>query len=269
MDWMTLLGLVGTFITVTAGILFAGAAIENYVSVTAVLITLGGSIGGMVAMQNFEVLRNFFRVLLLAFKRNNTDYFKLVATMVSFSEKARREGLLALEDDLSQISGEDEFLRVGLQLVIDGAEPEMVKQIMLSSISSMEARHEDARQMFADLSLLSPTFGLIGTLIGLILMLVSLGSGNIELIGRGMSAALLTTFYGAYLSYGVWLPIANKLERKTADEVFVREVILEGILSLQFGDNPKMMQQKLASYFPPNARNRLQRDISSLSAPSI
>ncbi len=263
MDWMTIIGLVGSFVTVTAGILITGAGLENYISLTSIFITVGGSMGAMITMQHSKTLRSFFMVLSLAFRRDNVNYFQIVATMVSFSEKARREGLLALEEDLEQMSG-DRFLQTGLQLVIDGAEPEMVRQVLSGDINSMEIRHETGRKMFSDLATLSPTFGLIGTLIGLILMLVSLGSGNIELIGRGMSAALLTTLYGAYLAYGVWLPVANKLEKRTIEEVFYKEIILEGTLSLQFGDNPKMMQQKLASYFPPKLKSEMQKSAGGI-----
>ena len=189
-------------------------------------------------------------------RKQQIAYSETIATMISFSEKARREGLLSLEDDLNELT--DNFIRTALQLVIDGAEPEMVKQILLGEISSLERRHEEGRKMFSDLSALSPTFGLIGTLVGLVLMLASLGSGNIELIGAGMSAALLTTLYGAILAYGIWGPIAGKLERNTSEEVFIKEVILEGALSLQFGDNPKMLQQKLLSYFPTEVKKEIE-----------
>ncbi len=261
MDWMTAAGIGFSFITVTIGILLTGAAIGNYLSFASLFIVVGGSMGVMVAMHYSETVLIFAKAIKIAFQKEDINYTQIVVTMISFSEKARREGLLALEDDLEDL--DDDFIRSGLQLVIDGAEPDVVKQVLFGEINSLERRHATVRKMFNDLALISPTFGLIGTLIGLILMLSSLGSGNLELIGAGMSAALITTLYGAYLAYGVWLPISNKLERKTSDEIFMKELILESTLSLQFGDNPKMLQQKLISYFPASLKNQILNQSAS------
>lgn len=258
MDWMTIGGIGGSMLVVIAGILLTGANLGGYLSLSSVFITVGGSFGAMAAMHFQKNVSNFIKIMMFSFRKVDFNYRQTIVTMISFSEKARREGLLSLEDDLDEL--EDPFIRTAIQLVIDGAEPEMVKQVLLGEVTSLERRHEEGRKMFTDLAALSPTYGLIGTLVGLILMLSSLGSGNLELIGSGMSAALLTTLYGAILAYGVWGPIAGKLEKNTSEEVFLKEVVLEGALSLQFGDNPKMLQQKLLSYFPSTIKAEIEKE---------
>lgn len=261
MDWMTIGGIGGSFLLIVLGILINGAGVGGYISPSSLLIVFGGSFCSMAAMHFRENLVNFIKIMMFSFKKQEFNYSQTVITMISFSEKARREGLLSLEDDIGDV--EDNFIRVAIQLVIDGAEPEVVRQVLLGEVNSLERRHEEGRKMFSDLATLSPTYGLIGTLIGLVIMLSSLGSGNVELIGSGMAAALLTTFYGAILAYGVWGPIAAKLEKNTSEEIFIKEIILEGILSLQFGDNPKMLQQKLLSYFPMNVKKEIEAEANA------
>ena len=194
----------------------------------------------------------------LAFVRPDNDPAKTILTLLSFSEKARREGLLALEDDIEETP--DSFLRLGIQLVVDGTEPEIVRNIMQAELQAIDKRHQSFIRIYEDLALLSPAFGLIGTLIGLIVMMTNLG-GDPNAIGRGMAAAILTTLYGSILANCLFTPISKKLERNNEIEINMKEIIIEGTLSIQSGDNPRILQQKLLSYFDVKVRNNIQNQV--------
>jgi chemotaxis protein MotA len=177
--------------------------------------------------------------------------------IVTFSEKARREGLLALEDDLDEL--EDDFLRKGIQLVVDGTDPEIIRNIMETELNNMQTRHEQGIKVFEDWGLFAPAFGMIGTLIGLIIMLQNLG-GDQSAIGSGMSAALITTLYGAVFANSVLIPIANKLIYVNEQEILIREIMIEGTLSIQSGDNPRIVKEKLVSFLPPEIRAMVEEE---------
>ena len=172
---------------------------------------------------------------------------ELVQLVTSLSRKARSDGLLSLEDELVEI--DDEFLVKGLQMVVDGIEPENIRQIMGLEIDAIERRHEIGYNIFKSWGELAPAFGMIGTLIGLILMLSDLNDASA--IGVGMATALITTFYGALLANLVLLPIANKLKSQTNDEIYTRDMMIESILSIQAGLNPRIVEEKLTSYLSP------------------
>jgi chemotaxis protein MotA len=176
--------------------------------------------------------------------------------IVTFSEKARREGLLALEDDLDEL--EDEFLRKGIQLVVDGTDPEIIRNIMETELNHMQSRHLDGIKIFEDWGALAPAFGMIGTLIGLIIMLANIEDKSA--IGPGMSTALITTLYGAILGNLVFIPIANKLSWVNNQEVLLREIMIEGTLSIQSGDNPRIVKEKLISFLPPEIRAQVEEE---------
>jgi chemotaxis protein MotA len=177
----------------------------------------------------------------------------MIVTLVSFSEKARREGLLSLEDDLEEL--DDEFLKKGLQLVVDGTDPELVRRIMESELEAQEDRHNMNRKIFEDLGAITPAFGMIGTLIGLIQML-----GNLEdksAIGPGMSAALITTLYGSFGANLIYIPLASKLVLRGQEESVMKRVMIEGTISIQSGDNPRIVRDKLAAFLKPADRAEL------------
>jgi chemotaxis protein MotA len=176
--------------------------------------------------------------------------------IVTFSEKARREGLLALEDDLDEL--EDDFLRKGIQLVVDGTDPEIIRNILETELNNMTTRHSAGIKVFDDLSVLTPAFGMLGTLIGLILML-----RNIEdkaQIGPNMAVALVTTFYGVFAAYLVFIPISNKLAHINEQEILLREIMIEGTLSIQSGDNPRIVKEKLVSFLTPEVRAQIDEE---------
>jgi chemotaxis protein MotA len=171
--------------------------------------------------------------------------------MVKLSEKTRREGLLAIEPELEQI--DDPFIRRSLQLVVDGIESETIKDYMNMEINNLEERHSTGISVFKTLGSEFPSWGMIGTMIGLIIMLQHLDDPSS--IGPAMSVSLVTTFYGCVLANFLCIPIADKLQKKNDDEVHIKELIAEAVISIQAGENPKMMEQKLRVFLPPAERD--------------
>jgi chemotaxis protein MotA len=174
--------------------------------------------------------------------------------MVDLAEKARREGLLALEDSVNRT--EDEFLKRGIQLIVDGTDPELVRDILETDLTYIEDRHKIGKSMYDAMTAYAPAFGMIGTLIGLVQMLRTLDKPST--IGPAMSVALITTFYGAVIANLITGPIANKLALKSGAEIRLREMMLEGILSIQSGENPRIVEEKLMGFLAPKDRMRAQ-----------
>jgi chemotaxis protein MotA len=176
-----------------------------------------------------------------------------ISSLISFSERARREGLLVLEDEVEDV--QDEFLKNGIQLVVDGTDPEIIKTVLFNDVAQLEQRHEAGAKLFGDWGLLAPAFGMIGTLAGLIAMLTNLDDP--DAIGSGMALALITTMYGSILANLILIPIKNKLTDRHNDEMLLREIMIEGILSIQAGDNPNILKYKLVSFLDPNRRREM------------
>ncbi|MEA2062225.1 MAG: motility protein A, partial [Gemmatimonadota bacterium] len=176
-----------------------------------------------------------------------------IATLVSFAERARREGILALERHMEEI--EDEFLSKGIQLAVDGTEPELMRSILTTELDYMERRHTNGAGILTTAGALAPAFGMCGTLIGLVLMLLTMSDPST--IGPKMAVALITTFYGAILANLFFIPLSNKLKRRSEEEVLVKELMIEGILSIQSGDNPRIVEQKLTSFISPKLRRAI------------
>ena len=179
-----------------------------------------------------------------------------IKQLVHFAEMARREGILFLEKEMANI--EDPFLKQGLQLAVDGTEPDLMRSIMSTEISYLQERHSIGAGIFDTMGAFAPAFGMIGTLIGLVLMLGSMEDPSS--IGPAMAVALITTFYGAVMANIFFLPIAGKLKVRSSQEVLIKEIIMEGILSMQSGDNPRIVEQKLISFVAPKLRTTAQKE---------
>ena len=181
---------------------------------------------------------------------------RIIAQLVAFSEKARREGLLSLEEEMEQI--EDEFTRKGLQLVVDGTDPEIIRTILYNDVSQLNSRHQVAINFFGDWANLAPAFGMIGTLLGLVGMLLLINDK--ESVGRGMALALITSLYGAVMCYLVFTPFKRILVDRNNEEMAMRELIIEGILSIQSGDNPRIVEEKLVTFLAPAQREAVRAE---------
>lgn len=249
MDTATFVGIFSSF-----GLLFMainmGVGVRAFFDLPSLLIVLGGT--ACATMINYP-LRDFINSLAVmknAFFTKSLTVGSIVANFIAFSSKARKEGLLSLEASLDQV--QDPFFRRGLQLTIDGLEPQAIADILETEIDSIHERHRLGADIFMAMGSLAPAFGMIGTLIGLVAMLKNLDDP--AGIGPAMSVALITTFYGAVLANVIFIPIAGKLKARSKEETLVKELIVQGILSLCRGDNPRIIEQKLHAFLPPNAR---------------
>jgi chemotaxis protein MotA len=257
MELGMLIGMIWGMAALIMAILIAKSSLLIFMDLTSAMITIGGSIASMLvgfSIRNLLTIPTLFRIALFPQKY---DLSNLILTIVSFSEKARREGLLALEDDLEEL--EDPFMRKGLQLVVDGTDPELVKNILENEVEQMVTRHDDKKRMFDDWATFAPAFGMIGTLMGLVMMLTNLEDR--AAIGPALGVAIITTLYGAIMCYLFFQPMASRLDMMTTKEVLYRAIILMGVLSIQSGDNPRIVKDKLISFLPPAMREEITEEV--------
>ncbi len=252
-DIMSAIGLVTGATLVVLSIVFEGS-LRAFWSPAGLMITLGGSIGALMVNFRLDEIKTVVQVTRKVFVRQNESLIDLHRRFVELAQKARREGLLVLEDELDQI--DDLFLRNGLQMVIDGFEPDNIKNIMHAELSSLEGRHELGQSLYKAWGAFAPAFGMIGTLIGLVMMLSQLDDPSA--IGPGMSVALLTTLYGSLMANLIFLPMAGKLAIYSTEEIRMKEIIIEALLALQSGINPRLLQEQIKSYFSPAEKKLLE-----------
>ena len=252
MDFASIVGLILGTALVVFGMVLQGNLII-YASATSALIVIGGTLGAVILSYSFQHLKEAAMALKIVFTSQQDEASEVISVLVSFAEKARREGLLALEEEANQL--DDEFLQKGIQLVVDGTDPELVKNILETELDFLSERHSVSRGVFAKGGELAPAFGMIGTLIGLIGMLSKLDDPSS--LGAGMATALITTFYGALVGNLIFIPITEKLKVKSEEEILVKEIIIEGILSIQAGENPRIVEEKLKAFLPPDTRSEI------------
>ncbi len=258
MDLASVVGLGLGFGLILMSMILGGAGLGIYVDIPSVLMVIGGSFAAMLLSSPLQRMLGLARYINHVFKVPNYELEKTISTLVNFSERARREGLLALEDDIEEV--EDEFLKNGIQMVVDGTDPEIIKTILYNDLTQLEERHAVGIKLMGDWSSLAPAFGMIGTLAGLIAMLSNLDDP--DAIGSGMAMALITTMYGSILANMVLIPFKNKLVDRDQDERLTREIMIEGILSIQAGDNPNILKYKLVSFLDPVKRQSMMEELA-------
>lgn len=259
MDISTVLGLLLGVVFIIGGILTSGQ-IDSYVHIPSIIIVLGGTIASTLASFPLKNFLNTSKVIKKAFVYKEILPDEVIGEIINLANIARKEGLLALEEYAEEL--QDDFLQKGIMLIVDGTDPELVRNILETELIFLEERHMDGQSIFETMGTYAPAFGMIGTLIGLINMLKHLDDPS--MIGPNMSVALVTTFYGSILANAVFLPLARKLKIRSKSEVLVKELIVEGLLSIQAGENPRIIEEKLKTFIPPelrkNYREHLERE---------
>lgn len=258
MDFSTLIGLVLGLGLIFWAILIGGNP-GIFLDVGSILIVIGGVFTGFVVHFSFKDLVALIKYTFKAFRTSKRDPEEVAEIIVSLAEKARREGLLVLEDDAEKM--EDEFLRKGLQLVVDGTDSQLVRDILETSLTYEEEGHDAFQDMYKFLANIAPAYGMLGTLIGLIQMLRTLDDPS--KIASGMGTAIITTLYGSFLANFLFIPLAGKLKVRANQEIMIRELMVEGLLSLQAGENPRIVEEKLKAFLGPK-RRRLNRAKNAL-----
>lgn len=251
MDLATIIGIILSFGLVISAIVFNGS-ILIFISIESLLIVIGGTVGA--TLVNYPLSRVFglLSVIKLTFFSKVESPTDIIDQFMEYANRARREGILSLEPIIKEI--DDIYLRKGLQLTVDGLEPQAIQEILEKEITYLESRHETGAEIMSTLGAYAPAMGMIGTVIGLILMLQTMDDPST--IGPSMAVALITTFYGAVLANLVFLPMAGKLKQRSKDEVVVKEMVMEGILAISKGENPRIIEEKLTSFLPPKDRRK-------------
>lgn len=237
------------------GIISSGD-IGSFVDLPSILIVVGGTIGATLLAYPMDILASLGKVYQKAFLHKEVKVNEIIEEIIELANVARKEGLLSLEEFGAKI--DDEFLQKGIMLIVDGTDPELVRNILETELIFLEERHQQGQGMLEAMGAYAPAFGMIGTLIGLINMLQSLDDPST--IGPQMSVALITTFYGSFLSNVFFLPLAQKLKIRSGSEVLVKELMIEGLLSIQAGENPRIIEEKLKTFIPPNDRKKVNQE---------
>ena len=264
MDIATIVGLILSFILVIFGIVFNEDTLGfdfyklgSFINYPSVLITFGGSFMAVyTASKSTKEFFNNLKSFKLALKTLPSNEAETITTIIELSNVARKEGLLALEEAANGI--EDSFLKKGILLIVDGTDPELVRSILETELISIEGRHKKTISFWEDLATMGPAWGMIGTLIGLINMLKQMNDP--DSIGPSMAVALITTLYGSMLANWICTPIATKLKSNNDTEIMTKEVMVEGLLSIQAGENPRVIEEKLKSFLPPVMRSGMSEE---------
>lgn len=257
MDLASIVGLIMCLAFMIIGIVTGDggvAALGNFYDLTSIFVTFGGAFMCTLLMtdgipQYLSNIKSFKLIL----KTKATNEIETIKTIIDLSNVSRKEGLLALEEAANTV--EDDFLKKGLLLIVDGTDPELVRSIMETEQIAVEERHKTVISFWENLASMGPAWGMIGTLIGLINMLNTLS--DISTVGPNMAVALVTTFYGSVLANWIATPCATKLKANNDKEITLRNIMVEGLLSIQAGENPRVIEEKLKSFLPPKVRGEI------------
>lgn len=263
MDLATVIGLLVGWGAVFLCLMIEGGNLGELINVAAAVVVFGGTAGATIISVSMDQLMAVPSVMKKALFRHKNDQAELIRLMVEFARKARRDGILALEADAANI--ENRYLRKGMQLIIDGTPSELVKEVLETEIVAMQERHKSGETVFATAGGFAPTLGIIGTVMGLINMLARLNEPG--KMGHAIAAAFIATLYGVSVANLLFLPIGSKLKANTTEEVIAYEMILEGVLAIQAGLTPRMIEMKMMAFLPPKLRDRVSSDSESKEMP--
>jgi len=253
-DLATIGGIVAG-VTLIAVSIITGGSPSAFVNIPSVLTTIGGTIAATLISFPLKNVLGVFNIVRKTFFHQEKKPTEVIAAIVKYAEKARKEGMLALEEDAE--NEPDPFLKKGLMLAVDGTETELINRILLNDLTAVQNRHELGQNILLAMGAYAPAFGMIGTLMGLVQMLANMNDPSS--IGPGMAVALLTTFYGAFIANVFFLPMAEKLKTRSKEEIQRMELIIEGIMSIKSGDTPRVVEEKLKAFLAPKERALLSR----------
>ena len=260
MDISTGIGIIGGLVVIILGIMQSGD-ITNFIDIPSILIVLGGTLFAVIASFPLTTLKHTLSHPKIIMKGNKYKPAEAIDQLIEFATEARKNGLLALEEKASEL--EDPFFKRSVMLIVDATEESKLRAMLESEVESMAQRHEDEANIYEKASSYAPAFGMIGTLLGLINMLLemNLEAGASDAIGNNMGTALVTTLYGCILANLVFSPIAKKLRIRNDEEILYRTIIIEGVMGIQAGDNPKTLKERLATFLDEKSqRNILDSD---------
>jgi chemotaxis protein MotA len=250
MDIATILGLVLGCGLLFYAVMAGGSPLSAFYDLPSIVVVFGGTATVLFTCFPLSFLLQAPLIVKKVFLHTQEDVSTLIDQIVSLAETARRDGLLALEGRLQEI--DNKFIVLGVQMAVDGTRPEVIEDIMRTEVELLNARHKEGKALLDQAGRYCPAYGMIGTLMGLIMMLGNMSDPS--QIGAGMAVALITTLYGAIASNVVFLPFAEKLAYINKRELLAREIIIRGIMAIQSGENPRVIAQKLRTFLPPSLR---------------
>lgn len=249
MDIAALLSFIAALVFIVTSILLGGV-LTAFIDLPSVMITIGGSVAASFVAYPIQSAFSAIKGISHAFSAKTVDIKGMIQTLVELSNTARKNGLLSLEEISESI--EYQFMKKGVLLIVDGADQDLIRNVLEADIECMSERHSKIYGYWEKLGELAPAWGMIGTLVGLINMLRNLSDPTT--IGPSMAVALITTFYGSLIANLIALPVASKMKIRSSEEIMANEMIIEAILAIQAGENPKILEDKLKSYLPPKLR---------------
>ena len=235
--------------------------IMGFIDVPSIVITFFGSFAALMVNYPLSELKKIPKLLKVLLEGPSIDRIETLNLFLDMSKKARMEGILALEEEIKDI--DNETISQGVQMVVDGMEPDAIREILELKLGSTARRHQKGQDIFSSWGELAPGFGMLGTLIGLVIMLLDMDDPSA--IGTGMATALLTTFYGSLLANLFFIPISNNLSNKTDEEMFIGDMIVEGVLEIQSGSNTRLLEDKLKNYLSPDEQERYMDSQTNVS----
>lgn len=257
MDIATISGIiVGLGLVVTSVILAEGIkGFAPFLNIEAFFIVMGGTFCALLVNYPMKKVLSVFKVLKKVLSAKEEDVARIVVKLVELSQKARIRGILSLEEDLKTL--DDDFMRRGVQMVVDGQDQEFIRNMLETELGFIKERHKVGQEIFNSLGTYSPAFGIIGTVLGMILMLSSIE--DVTAVPRRMALALAAAFFGLGAGYLLFLPMAGKLRRRSEEELFIKEIIIRGVMLLQSGASPRIVENNLIAYLEPSERAKLKR----------
>jgi chemotaxis protein MotA len=261
MDIATLTGII-IFLGFVFGAIYHGGGVEGFrpfLNMEAALIVMGGTFCALLINFPLSSVISSGKILKKVLTTKGEDTSRLVSTFVSLAQKAKKEGFLALQADVQAI--DNDFLKRGVQLVIDGSDHEFIRNMLETELDFIRERHKAGREIFNALGTYAPAFGVIGTVLGMIMMLSSIE--DVAAVPRRMALALAAAFYGLGSGYWLFLPMAGKLKHRSEEELFVKEIIIRGVLLLQSGATPSVVEANLKAYLEPQKRKTVTAEAAA------
>jgi len=259
MDKTSIIGIILGFIAIGLGLILKGITVDALMNPAAFLIIIFGTIASVLIAFPTRVIKNvphLFRILFTEDKED--DIGKLINMFTEWAELTRREGILSLENKMEEL--DDPFLKSGIQMAIDGQNPDFIRDVMMEKIYAMEKRHAEGARVFSQAGTYAPTLGVLGAVVGLIAALGNMD--NMEILGAAISAAFVATLLGIFTGYVLWHPFANKLKEKSEREAMLKEIMIEGVLSITNGEPPTIIKDKLQSYLSSKEIAKMENSVS-------
>jgi len=255
MDLATIGGIIFGLLLI-GGSVAAGGSANTFINFPSMAITVGGTMSAILIAYPIAKVKATMAVARKVFFGDALELEPLYRTIVEMATIARRDGILALEERVGDL--ENEFLKRGLQMMVDGNPPEVIATVLDKDVDNTEERHMTGQMIFKNMGAYAPAFGMIGTLIGLVQMLQNLEDPST--IGSGMATALMTTLYGAFLANLFCIPMASKLEQRSSEEILMKKMLLAGVLAIHAGDSPRIVGDKLLVYMQPVEREAINAE---------